>query len=927
MKQHPYASFVHRVQRPARYIGGEYNQSKKDWNDVQIRMCLAFPDVYDIGMSHLGTKILYSILNKTPDIAAERVFAPWLDMEVELRQRNLPLISLESARPLSDFDVVGFSLQYEMTYTNVLNMLDLGGITVRSAQRGENEPFVIAGGPTATHPEPMAPFIDAFVIGDGEEKLPELLRTLHQGKQVGLSRSEQLKMLANLGGIYVPSLYLRQQDERSGLVVVSAASGTAPLPVVRTMIDDINRYSFPDDSPEPAAEAIFDRMSIEIARGCTEGCRFCQAGMIYRPVRERDPEAIVTTLVSAIEKGGYDEASLTCLSTADYSCISPLIKKVMERLKDKQVSLSVSSLRAYGLPDDTLEQLRTVRAGGLTFAPEAGTQRMRDVVNKNVSEQDIVESAHRVFSKGWTRMKLYFMIGLPSETDDDVVGIVDTAATVRDVGFKFHPRGKVDVTASVSSHVPKPHTPFQWCAMDTPSDIRRKQDILSSHARKRRITLKWHESKVSFLEGMVARGDWRIGDVIEAAWKRGARFDGWDEVLQFDVWTSVLEELQIDPQPYLGTLPVDGGLPWDHIDVGLEPGFLKREYRRALRNQLSPPCGKPLHDKVHHTNLPAALAETRRLICYNCGVACDLDQMKTQRIEFLQSMQATVPPPPNPPIETLRREKFAPMRPPKRNDQGTSWEWRIVYTKLGGIRLTSHLDMVRMLPRVLRRANLPVRMTLGFNQKSVLSFGPALPLGTWSTEEVFDVSLLVSVMPEDLLNRLNAVAPAGMRFTKARQMDPKEKGVSQFVRQAEYLVAAPIGTTADELNLLADAFMKEDQHFVERTSKKSNRTSTVDIRPVVVALSVQDSSQLVELSNEAGPLSAPVLKVRLRLDMEPVIRPDEVLRALLKLDELPEPRIARIGLFGMESEQSIGIVHPPPTIPDTAATPTHASAA
>ncbi|NUN15568.1 MAG: DUF2344 domain-containing protein [Myxococcales bacterium] len=459
------------------------------------------------------------------------------------------------------------------------------------------------------------------------------------------------------------------------------------------------------------------------------------------------------------------------------------------------------------------------------------------------------------------------------------------------------------------------------------AEIRRKQEMLSSYARKRRITLKWHESKVSFLEGIVARGDWRIGEVVFEAWKRGARFDGWDEVLQFDVWASVLEELCIDPQQYLGTLPVDATLPWDHIDVGLEPGFLKREYRRALRNQLSPPCGKPLHEKVHHTNLPEALAETRRLICYHCGVACDLDQMKTRRIDYLQSMQATLPPPPNPPIETLRPEKFTPMRPPKRADQGESWDYRIVYTKLGGVRLTSHLDMVRMLPRVLRRANLPVRMTQGFNQKTVLSFGPALPLGTWSAEEVFDVSLLVSLPPDQLLARLNAVAPTGMQFRDARQLSAAEKGVTQFVRQAEYLVAAPAGTSKEDLILLVDQFMKSTEQTVERTSKKSGRTTTVDIRPVVVGMSVEDPTHLAELTPEAGPLAAPTLKIRLRLDMEPVIRPEEVLRFLLKLEEVAEPRIARIGLYGVVSDKLLTILQPPPVPNDLPAAATHASAA
>jgi radical SAM superfamily enzyme YgiQ (UPF0313 family) len=396
LDQHPYASFLHRVAKPARYTGGETNEIIKDPASVRVRMALAFPDVYDIGMSHLGTKILYSLLNRHSDIAAERVFCPWVDLEQELRDRGLPLVSLETASPLSAFDVVGFSLQYELTYTNLLTMLDLAGIPLRGSDRDERHPLVIAGGPVATQSEPVAPFIDAFLIGDAEQKLPEMLLRVAALRDEGATRRRTLVEIAKLGGFYCPALYQTVVDERTGFVVVG--------------------NPFPDDAPVAAAEAIFDRTAVEIARGCTEGCRFCQAGMIYRPVRERDPEQIVNTIVSAVKKGGHDEVGLTTLSTADYSCISPLIKQVMANLRPEKVSLSVASLRAYGLDEDLLDEIRSVRATGLTFAPEAGTQRLRDVINKNISEEDLERTAHRVFSRGWRRMKLYFMIGLPTET-------------------------------------------------------------------------------------------------------------------------------------------------------------------------------------------------------------------------------------------------------------------------------------------------------------------------------------------------------------------------------------------------------------------------------------------------------------------------------------------------------------------------------
>ncbi|MFQ5791934.1 MAG: TIGR03960 family B12-binding radical SAM protein, partial [Acidobacteriota bacterium] len=416
----PYADFIDTVAKPARYIGGEHQSIVKNWDDVDAKLALCFPDVYDIGMSHLGTKILYSVVNGERDLCLERVFCPWLDMERELRQRGLPLVSLETHRPLSKFDMVGFSLQYELTFTNILTMLDLGGIPLHNHERTWDDPLVIAGGPVATQPEPVAAFIDAFLIGDAEERLPRLMRHYAGMKREGkLSRTEMLVKLAKEGGVYCPDLYHREICSRSGRMVVSRPKYPGvPKKVKRALVRDINRYRFPDDSPVPVAEAIFDRMAIEVARGCTEGCRFCQAGMIYRPVRERDPEEVIDTLVSAIEKGGYDEAAVTSLSMADYSCVSPLIKKAMERLRPKKISLGISSLRAYGLGEDLLDDIASVKATGLTFAPEAGTQRMRNVINKNVTEEDIFTTCHRVFSRGWNKVKLYFMIGQPTEKDE-----------------------------------------------------------------------------------------------------------------------------------------------------------------------------------------------------------------------------------------------------------------------------------------------------------------------------------------------------------------------------------------------------------------------------------------------------------------------------------------------------------------------------
>ncbi|MGH9336343.1 MAG: DUF2344 domain-containing protein, partial [Vicinamibacteria bacterium] len=556
-------------------------------------------------------------------------------------------------------------------------------------------------------------------MGDAEERLPRLMRHYAELKRVKKDRIEVLVELAREGGVYCPALYERELCERSGLVHVARPKYEGvPEKVERAFLADINRFPYPDDSPVPVAEAIFDRMAIEIARGCTEGCRFCQAGMIYRPVRERDPEQVVSTLVSAIEKGGYDEASLTSLSTADYSCISPLVKGVMERLRPQKIALGISSLRAYGLDEDLLDDISTVKATGLTFAPEAGTQRMRDVVNKNITEEDIFTTCHRVFSRGWNRVKLYFMIGLPTEMDEDVRGIAGMGGQALDIGRGYQ-KNKVAVTVSVSSHVPKPHTPFQWCAQDRMEEIERKQRILRGEARSRGFKLKTHDHRVSHLEGIVARGDIRTANLIESAWRKGARFDGWDEHLAWSVWLEALAEWEkaqsVSRETYLATLPVDGRLPWDHIDVGLAPGFLAKEYRRTLQGRFSPPCGKPVYTKVHHTNLEDARADERKLVCYHCGVACDLTAMREERLVFLEKMGAETRPekPAEPNVRERAHQRVARGLSPHDFAQGRPIRYRLRYAKTEPMSLRGHLDFVRVLTRVLRRAGLPLYYTEG----------------------------------------------------------------------------------------------------------------------------------------------------------------------------------------------------------------------
>ena len=937
---HPYGKFLHQVAKPNRYTGAEHGVRRKDWSAVDARVCLAFPEIYDIGMSHLGYRILYKILNDNPHTLAERAYAPWIDLEDKLMEHSKLLCSLESGRPLCDFDVVGFSLQYELTYTTILNMLQLSGIPLRAKHRSDDDPLIIAGGPVATHVEPFAPFLDAVLIGDGEEAATELALAWARGKRAGKSRHERLLELAQIPGVYAPDFYATEVDADTGLEVVSGpasdddgAPRDVPFPIERALVEDISRFPFPDDGPVGGPEAIFDRMSIEVARGCTEGCRFCQAGMIYRPVRERDPREVVDTVLSALEKSGQDEVSLTALSTADVSCISPMIKKLVEKTAPERVSLGVASLRAYGLGEDLLDDMRKVRASGLTFAPEAGTQRMRDVINKNVTEEQLMETAERVFARGFDKMKLYFICGLPTETEEDVLGIVNVGRNALAVGKRIGKRPKV--TVSVSVHVPKPHTPFQWCAMDTPKQILQKQQLLRDEAYGiKRMTLRMHHSESSVLEAILARGDRRVADAVEHAFLNGARFDTWQEHLKMDVWQAAFDHFGIDTSKYLGTIPVTARLPWDHINVGLEEGFLAREYRRALKDRLSPPCGKPKGMFVHHTNLPDAEADQRKLVCYDCGVACDLTQMREERIVFLRTMGATKKPAPIEPAavdaphdDELAVATEAPAAPPASGKQsksrpedfrpvrvGAEERWRFSFEKVGPAALLGHLDLIRELPRVLRRAGARTAYTKGFHPKPAMTFGPALSLGVASLDEHLDVKLLDAPPAEELLASMNAAAVGGLRFTAATRLGDVDPGIARILTGAHYVIALSSLSLADlggkqGVRERIEAFLARDEVVVRRTIKGIGKN--VNVRHYVQ--SMEPGGIDAELALERAGVVGDVLPISVEVTMEPTgaAKITEIVRAVFDAD-LPHVAVRTALVAGGQAPMDLARHRKPP---------------
>lgn len=782
--------------RPSRYLGSEWGATFKDPASVTVRCALAFPDMYEVGMSYLGQKILSEAVNAHDRFWAERVFTPCAETAALLREHNVPLATLESDTPLSEMDVIAFSLTHELCYTNILFILDLAGIPFRSKDRDASHPLILAGGGAAFNAEPMAPFFDAMVLGDGEEALPAVLACIETAKEAGLSREEQLRQLITIPGVYVPSFF---EDQGPGQPLKPLVDGYDH--VEKAVVDDLNKTPFPKGQTIPF-EAIHDRLTMEIARGCTRGCRFCQAGMIYRPVRERSLESLDTILSEGLAETGYEETSMLSLSTGDFSALDSLFTRSFDKCASEQISISLPSLRVGSLSSPIMERISSIRRTGATLAPEAGSQRMRDVINKGVDEAALIDHVNMLFKNGWQGVKLYFMIGLPTETDADLDAIVDLCLKVRDAAG--HHIKRLQVTAAVSPFVPKPHTPFQWEAQISLEEIYRRIGYLRDQfKRHKRISMRYHEADMTSLEGVFSRGDRRLAEVIEKAYEKGALFSSWKDHLRLEPYREAMDEAGLSWDEYTGPRDVDAPLPWDHLSCGLTRKFLLTEHDRALSEKITEDC--------------------RYGACRNCGV-CQFDghvstlstQVKDKDIRpqmvFTERDQEGEHPP------------YSVEKPDLTIREG---HYRLWYEKTGPAAYLSQLELQTVFERAFRRALLPLSFSAGFHPMPKLSFGKALPVGVSSTTEWINIFLRENVQPEALVERLTPVMPIGLAPIKADRLSMGKKQ-PQSVEEVF------------ELQLLKDSdtrltqwatFLDSTTYLVERRTKKGMKE--IDIRPLI----------------------------------------------------------------------------------------------
>ncbi len=779
------------AEKPSRYIGAEVNSIRKE--EADVRFALAFPDTYEVGMSHLGFQILYSILNEIPQVAAERCFAVWPDRENQLRTGNLPLTSLESQIPLTNFDIVGFSLQYELSYTNVLTMLDLGRIPLKRSQRKDGHPLIIAGGPCCFNPAPLSDFIDAFVIGEGEEAVVEITQAIRTGITQKLSRNDLIEKLAQIPGIYVPSHHKKDQ-------VIS-----------KRKVIDLNLWPHPQKPVVPIMQTIHDRIILEIARGCTRGCRFCQAGMLWRPYRERNSTLLLEMSQKLLQETGHDEISLLSLSSGDYSCIETLIKTLMKQHYASRVALALPSLRVESLTGILIDEIKKTRKTSFTLAPEAGTDRMRQIINKGNTAEDLLETVDKVFTAGWKSIKLYFMLGLPGEQQSDLEGIIDLANQALRAA-----KNRGQVTISLSTFVPKPHTPFQWQKQLSVDETYAKQNFIRDRIKKRNLTVKWHDARMSLLEGLFSRGDEKIGALLSAAYHKGCRFDGWGEILRFDLWQEAIKETGIDPEYYLRERSTSEPLPWDNIDCGVSREFLLQEKSRSSESSVTEDC--------------------RYSSCQNCGV-CDFTATKNIFSETAQMADIDAS------ITTMPVAGNSGMNlPPK--------VYRLTFTKLDRARFFSHLELSMALIRALRRSSIELCYSAGYHPHPKISFATATSVGMESKHEYMDITTLVySGDLNTLINEINSALPLGVEVLDMRILSYSAKDLAQSLYGFTYELHLPANTDSNRLAAIKEnmeKFLAASSFNIQRLSK--GKTITKDIRPFIESMLLDTNGKKVDLT-------------------------------------------------------------------------------
>ena len=821
--------FLPYVLKPGRYAGNELNVIKKEHSN-KVKVALIYPDTYEIGMSYMGLSILYHLINKRPNSLAERAFTPWIDAEKILRDKKISLFSLESHTPLKEFDILGFSLSYELTFTNVLNILDLSGIPIFSKDRGEDDPLIMAGGCCASNPEPMSDFIDIYVLGDGEEVVNEILDIVEKEKKSNTKKSDLIKKLSKIEGLYVPSFYDVRYDSKNRFEKLIPESEDLPEKIKARTVPELKNEFYPTSPLVPFVDVPHDRLSVEIMRGCPQACRFCQARLLYRPKRERDLEDMIKQVEMGIANSGWDEVSLISLSSTDYKDLKELVTRLQRLLHPQRVSISLPSLRPGSLSEEIARTLTQTRKPGLTFAPEAGTQRLRDVLKKNIKENDLVSTSRLVYSLGWNLIKLYFMIGLPTEKQEDLDGMADLIKKVLKTGREIGHGKNLNVT--IAQFVPKAHTPFQWEKLEETEDIQEKIDYLKFKFNQRNLNLKFRDPQISYLEGIIGRGDRRMGKIIYSAWQKGAKLDAWAEHFNYRIWEQALKENNVGN--YSSAKKLDLPLPWDHVDYGITKETLIKEREISLfpktkiaktqKDELI----KPKFKKEKKVGESLSYSNTNEKITYG--------------------------------RKKKRRELATPSRISKSRI-------RVKWKKGEEVRFTSHLDVVRTFERAIRRANLPISYSLGFHPHQKVAFGPPLPLGFISESEFLDMQLEQPFSPA-LLNELDRALPPGFKILETKNILSKTQSLSSIINCASYAVDLPV--PIDEIELKIKSILERDNLKVTRITKMEEKE--IDIRYNIFELQPEKTD------------TGTSLKMILRLQATDYARPDELLRYGFELD-------------------------------------------